>query len=61
MAAWWTCTLCGDRMRESVDPRIVERDRDAHLRKVHPGQRIEPRGLMVSWWSQTGEPVLVQV
>ena len=41
--AWWTCPFDFDRMAANPDPRIVERDRDEHLRRNHAGAQIEPR------------------
>ena len=61
MSGWWTCPLCFDRMVESVDVRMVERDRDAHLRKEHDGATVEARLLVVSWWSVRGQQEQVRV
>lgn len=59
--AWWTCPFDLDRMASNPDPRIVERDRDAHLRERHAGQHIEPRLLRTSWWATGDDPRTVQV
>ena len=51
---WWTCPLCFDRMATDADPRHVEHDRDAHLAGQHPGVRVEPRLLALSYWHTIG-------
>ena len=68
MSAWWTCPVvnpdgsrCFDRMSANVDPRVVERDRDAHLRNRHQGQHVDPALLIISHWHVTGEPAVVPV
>lgn len=51
---WWTCPLCFDRMRTSADTRAVERDRDAHLERAHPGVTVAVHLLRVSYWPSVG-------
>ena len=59
--AWWTCPFDFDRMAANPDPRIVERDRDEHLRRNHAGEQVEPRLLRTSWWSTSDDPKTVRV
>lgn len=56
MSCWWTCPLCTDRMQLQTDPRVVEHDRDEHLRRNHAGQAIEPHLLIPSHWHTADEP-----
>ena len=68
MAAWWVCsvlnpdgTRCFDRMATHADPRVVERDRDAHIRHQHAGAVIEPGLLVINHWHTTDDPARVKV
>lgn len=56
---WWTCPLCFDRMVTQVDPRNVERDRDAHLSHSHADAMIAAPLLIISSWTTIGERDLV--
>ena len=56
MSCWWTCPLCTDRMQMQADPRVVEHDRDEHLRRNHAGEQVEPHLLIPSHWHTADEP-----
>ncbi len=60
---WWTCPIpgCGDRMATSLDPRDVERDRDAHLHARHHGTSVTARLLWISHWPATTQHAVVTV